>query len=302
MDINFGSSVTNCSVIFDTEGNYGIANNAMWIHGNNWNGMASFPNGTNIVRVGNSTVLNKKIDIPDSVNTMSSSFYNCRNFNQNIQIPNGVTSMAYTFSYCSNLNQNIQIPNGVTNMLNTFSYCSNLNQNIQIPNSVTTMSYTFNSCSNLNQNIQIPNGVTSMAYTFSYCSNLNQNIQIPNGVTNMLNTFSYCSNLNQNIQIPNSVTQAGFVFRNCNNIYDITINDGVANSVFTGMLPTNNTHSRNIWTGQNSAANLITTNIIHPANANVKTAAQIRPTWETITNGYYNALYNIYIYTNAVFN
>jgi len=38
MEINFGTSVTNCSVIFDLNGNYGIVNNNMWIHGNNWNG------------------------------------------------------------------------------------------------------------------------------------------------------------------------------------------------------------------------------------------------------------------------
>ena len=233
MEINFGTNVTNCAVIFNynANANYGYGNRNMWIHGNNWNGQVAFPYGTTSGRVNASGILNKKV---------------------------------------------------------------------VIPNSVTIAEGMFHSCSNLNQNIQIPNSVTKTANMFYSCSNLNQNIQIPNSVTNAVSMFYSCYNLNQNIQIPNSVTNAWFMFRKCNSIHDIVVGPNVANSIFVGIFEQNNAHAKNIHTDTLSAANLITTNIIANAGTNLKLAGQILPTWTTITNGYYNALYNVYIYTNAV--
>ena len=325
MDLNFGANVTNCGIIFDANGNYSYqypTNSNLWIHGNNWNGMVIFPNGLSYGRISNSGKFNKRtvlpkamtnmgsiftncfylnqnIQIPNGVTKTTGMFRNCRNLNQNIQIPNGVTKIEEMFDGCRNLNQNIRIPNNVTNTAYMFNYCTNLNQNIQIPNNVTNTAYMFNYCANLNQNIQIPNNVTNATYMFSTCQNLNQNIQIPNSVTNVAGLFFGCPNLNQNIRIPNNTTNMWFCFRNSNVISDITIESGIANNKAVGFISPNNKHARNIWTDSITAANLITTNIIHPTNASTAISSQILPTWETITNGYYNSQYNVYIYTNA---
>ena len=247
MDINFGANVTKCSVIFDVNGNYGIANNNMYIHGSNWNGQAAFPNGVKWTRCSLSSKLNRRVAIPNSVTNMVNTFRGCYKLNQNIQTPNSVTNMAYTFNFCNSLNQNIQIPNSVTDIAFAFSSCYNLNQNIQIPNSVTDMSSAFYLCNSLNQNIQIPNGVTNIAFTFSSCNNLS-NIAI----------------------IPKTRT-----IRNTNS-----------------MIRSNATKSINIWTDSATAINIMNAGFIQ---------GNIKPTMETIDNGYYNAQYNVYIYTNAVF-
>lgn len=277
MVIDFGTNVTNCSVIFDVNGNYGIGNNSMWIHGNNWNGHVAFPNGIDYSRMSRSGKVNKSV-----------------------QIPNSVTNTFSMFNSCTNFNQNIQIPNSVINASTMFGNCTSLNQNIQIPNSVINAQYMFGICNNLNQNIQIPNGVKNVAYMFNGCRYLNYNIQIPNSVTNAAGMFNGCYNLNQNIQIPSGVTNAAFMFSLCDNLSGFSIQSGKANNVFMGALRENNSQMLNIYTESTTAANLITTNLVRNGTK-IGVANCIRPTWETVSNGYYNALYNIRIYNNTVF-
>ena len=169
-----------------------------------------------------------------------------------------------------------------------------LNRNIQIPNGVTNMAETFKFCYKLNQNIQIPNSVTGMINIFRNCYNLNQNIQIPNSVRSISSCFYYCTNLNQNIQIPNSVTSVSGVFMGCDNMTNITLlptTMPVAN--WNGMIRDNASKSINIWTDDATALDMMNAGFIQ---------GNIKPTMETITNGYYNSQYNVYIYTNTVFN
>ena len=250
MKINFGSSVTNCNVIFDSSenANYGFGNNAFSINGTSWNGSVALPYGANSISCDGSIKLNR-----------------------NIQIPNSVMDMMRAFNGCFNLNQKIGIPNSVTRMFQAFLYCSNLNQNIQIPNSVTDIREAFNCCSNLNQNIQIPNSVRSMSSTFSYCSNLNQNIQIPNSVTNIYSAFSGCNNMTNITLLPTTMPVANW----------------------NSMIRNNASKSINIWTDDATAVNMMNAGFIQ---------GNVKPTMETITNGYYNSQYNVYIYTNRVFN
>ena len=290
MEINFGTNYSKCNIIFDVNGNYTINNANMRItSANNWNGRVAFPNGITWARV-------------DAYVRETTSQLNA--FNAKTEFPNTVISLVNCFSQRGRFNKPVNIPNSVTNTTYMFTSCPKLNQNIQIPNSVTSTASMFTSCSNLNQNIQIPNSVKNTASMFNNCPKLNQNIQIPNSVTNTTYMFNNCSNLNQNILVPSmntSTKNAWFMFRHCNNLSDVSLRSETINNKFTGAFRFNNSQSLNIWTDLTTVANLITTNIIHPNNINMQLVAQILPTWTTITNGYYNELYNVYIYTNAVF-
>ena len=124
------------------------------------------------------------------------------------EIPDTVESMSETFLNCKMLSKAPVIPSNVTNMYGTFSGCTNLYEAPVIPNSVTNMEMTFNSCTNLREAPAIPSGVTDMTYTFANCTNLTKAPVIPNNVTYMSNTFNDCSNLTGTLEInanPNSI-------------------------------------------------------------------------------------------------
>ena len=124
------------------------------------------------------------------------------------EIPDTVESMSETFLNCKMLSKAPVIPSNVTNMYGTFSGCTNLYEAPAIPNSVTNMEMTFNSCTNLREAPAIPSGVTDMTYTFANCTNLTKAPVIPNNVTYMSNTFNDCSNLTGTLEInanPNSI-------------------------------------------------------------------------------------------------
>ena len=280
MEINFGSNVVNTTIAFDwTENaNYNFTNRGFWIHGIKFNGKVYFPYGATTVSVNLSRKLNRKVVIPNSVTNTASMFSGCRNFNQNIQIPNSVTNTASMFNGCNNFNQNIQIPNSVTNTASMFNGCSTFNQNIQIPNSVTKTASMFSGCRNFNQLVTIPNSVTNTIYMFSGCFNFNQNIQIPNSVTNTIYMFSGCN-------IISNISMRG------------DINTDLYLSAFMSMFRNNKSQSLNVHLNQsewspNTFANFLNSSCIEGGKT---------PSWDVIDNGYHNALYNIYIYTNAVF-
>lgn len=346
MFINFGSSVTKCSIIFDPNANFRFVNS--WekrhfgVQGNNWNGRVSFPNNIYSMRVNNSKQLNKKVTFlynstnnytfidafmgcskfnqpftfPPRVSNMynafrgcsalkaniqmptefggemSNVFQGCTQFNQNVAFPiQGGSNLTNTFTLCRMFNQPLEIPDYVTSMTMTFTGCNNLNANIKISNNCKILNGTFSNCINLNQNIKIPQSVTNMDYTFWRCFNLNQNIQIPNNVTNIRSAFNVCPNLNHNLFIPNSVTDMTMAFQDCSRLSNLTFAPGIANNVAYNAIRDNATQSLNIWTDPTTAANLMTTALIQRVSSPL--------TYETITNGYYNSQYNLYIYTNA---
>ena len=158
-------------------------------------------------------------------------------------------------------------------MANTFSTCSHFNQPVTIPNSVTNMASTFSSCYNFNQPVTILDGVTNMPNTFYYCSNFNQPVTIPDGVTNMISTFSYCNNFNQPVYFHNS----------------LKLSQTTTKNMFGGVH--DNSLIRSIYCDN-------ATPFLGTALSNSITGTAV--TWSALPdgNGYYNALYNIYIYNN----
>ena len=198
-------------------------------------------------------------------------------------------------------NGKVYFPYGATKLSLANSY--KLNKQITIPNSVTNVSYMFRNCRNFNQNIQIPNSVTNVSYMFSSCPNFNQNIYLHKNLRTHVNLFANCHNLNQNIYVradytsgPSMIVNLSNMFINCNNLSDVTLSDNmqlVGSYVFTSVFRSNNSQSLNIHTGSNLAQFIINNTKCIQGNG--------IPEWSVIDNGYYNALYNIYIYTNTVF-
>ena len=151
----------------------------------------------------------------------------------------------------------------------------------------------FNGCYMLNQNIQIPANVTTCEYMFNNCSSLNQNIQIPDNAKSCAYMFHGCYNLNQNIQIPPNVTSCVYMFGDCNRITNVTILPYTVTRTFTNCFPSNSSSRLNIWTDNETAQKLKTIRYLKDKVSSIS--------YTESDNCYYNAQYNLYIYTNAVF-
>jgi len=156
-------------------------------------------------------------------------------------------------------------------------------------------------CSNMfagnttfNLNVHIGNSVNNCAYMFYGCNNLNQNIYIPNSVNDCAYMFSRCNNLNQNIYIPNSVNNCAYMFSRCNNMCNISIGGSYRNIntyAIVGAYDPSDTHNR-----KNLFFNVALNNKFNITNNN--SICRNNVTWKTMTNGFYNATYNIYCYYN----
>ena len=132
--------------------------------------------------------------------------------------------------------------------------------------------------------------VTNCASMFRGFSEYNQPTTIPEGVTNCIWMFEGCSKFDQPIAIPESVTSCYMMFYNCPNMSsDIYIyqNDSL-NCI--GMLSSHDNGRRiNVY-----CRNLSLINGSDYDNSLVYSEIE----WDEITNGYFNAEYNIYLLSN----
>ena len=79
------------------------------------------------------------------------------------------------------------------------------------------------------------------------------------------------------------------MFFGCQNLSDVQIFNMPA-SVINNMFRAQNSKALNIWTDPTTANNMKTAKLVSSSAL----------TWTTITNGFYNSQYNIYIYSNGV--
>lgn len=176
-------------------------------------------------------------------------------------------SCRYRFANDSSFNGNVIIGNNVWDCSGLFYNCSNFNQPIDIPNSIRNCTSMCMSCKNFNMPVNISQNVEECSMMF-WLSSFNQDIVIPKSVNNiayMLNTPSYGKN----------VYIQGNEYRSLNISY---------------MFSKNNVLRKNIFFNQ--ALN----NIFNITNSYSLVGTSI--TWTSMTNGFYNADYNIYCYYN----
>ena len=210
-------------------------------------------------------IFNQPVTIGDNVTICNYMFGECSNFNQPITIPNKVTSCTYMFNRCINFNQPIIIPDSVQYCGNMFGGCYNFNQPVTFGANIYSCYAMFYNCQKFNQPINMPNTVDDCSSMFINCQNFNQPIILSANLTNCAYLFSNCYDYNQNIYMPsNKVINAYRMLYNHNKMKRI------------------NVFSRSLGRLRNNSTSIVGVNVA----------------WTSITNGYYNATYNIYLYSN----
>ena len=232
-----------------------------------------------------------------AMNYMFSSF---TRFNQPLTIPSTVQQLVSTFNSCTSFNQPVVIPEVAVNCMNMFSNCGVFNQFMYIPASVTNASLMFNNCMRFDSPVIFNKSATMYAYAnvvsmFSMCRNLNSPVIFHEKALNScISMFMNCNKFNQPVLVPASVNNCQGMFKFANNMRSDIILNGTfqGTSVATkGMITAvTGKPSLNIYCSNLSAINGTSTTYSI-------TGAAI--TWEAVTNGYYNATYNIYLLNNV---
>ena len=223
--------------------------------------------------------------------SLAYAFYANNNINGAIVIGDNVTNCTYMFQ-SSQFNGPVTIGKNVKNCRYMFSQAVLFNQPLTIPANVNDLWYLFANARSFNSPVTfLGNNFTSMEGVFQGCGNYNQSIIIPHGVTGTYAMFNNAKNFNQDVYIPSTVYGLYNMFRNAwnfgKNIY-INNANGALNCT-NMMISMNNSIRKNIFLSNLQA-------ITSLSGASSIVGASI--SWSAITNGYYNARYNIYLYSN----
>ena len=202
--------------------------------------------------------------------------------------------------------QQIVIGNNVRDCVGLFYGCHYLNTNVVIPNGVESCHSMFRDCYRLNQNIQIPESVTNCGWMFFNVSSLGYEIKIPNNATDCSHMFYNIRYKNfSNIHIPSKVTSVDNIcgggdagsFNYAPNIYfeakdwiNINIQGMFGGGYLNGPERFNANFRKNVF------FNSILNNIFN--RDDYHSIADRNVTWTPMTNGFYNAEYNFYMYNN----
>lgn len=231
-------------------------------------------------------------------------------FNSPVKIGNNVSSCAYMLSNTS-FNQPIAIPNNVNNISFMFAD-SAFNQPITVPSNCNCTRILLNTpfncdivlgenciligmltnCKEYNRNLQIPDNTRSCSYLFYNCVRFNQNIKIPSNASTCSSMFESTA-MNQNIIIPSSVNYIDRLLFNTPFGRNVYIKGNVYRNIRVSGLFNMSTKRKNIWF--HSSLNNVFNNADLVAYDN---GLAIKPTWTSMSNGFYNTQYNIYCYYN----
>ena len=150
----------------------------------------------------------------------------------------------------------------------------------------------FEDCDQFNLPVVIGYGVNNCSNMFRNCRNFNQPVVMINNVYTCSSMFINCNNFNQSITIFN-VYGCREMFCNCYNFSgNVYIRSNKFGSGQSGMFyGCYNNRRKNLFVYKNMSTHF---------NSTVagSTLVYNEITWTTMTNGYYNAAYNIYVYTN----
>ena len=226
-------------------------------------------------------------------------------------------------------NSTVCIGNHMNNIESFFDSCTALNCAPILSNTIDSVGRLFNNCASFNCPVAFPEAIRSMEYTFGYCPSFNQIVQIPHGVNSVNSLFIGCTSYNKPIKYEpysnnRSMSSVGFSSscsgcRNFNSpVYINTSGDANISYVYLyeAFSYCNNMGSNIIIRGYNEATrfypsymlrdkntqlrvNIFTTNT---APFKVTTTASVVAkaiTWTDMTNGFYNAYYNVYVYNNV---
>lgn len=228
---------------------------------------------------------------------------------------------AYSMFYHAYLDCPVTVPGTIKDCINMFSF-SHFNDHLTLENGINRIDYMFYNAYTFNQPLVVPDSVTTAPCLFFYARAFNSRVILGNNVTNCKSMFQNASSYNQPTIIPINVTSTHsmfynadsfnspvvikawnniavyFMFNNCPNYgQNVIFTDpnlvGVVNNDiwYRGMFLSHNKSVRvNIF-----AYNPQLFTRTEAGNSLTNTAI----TWAATTNGYYNALWNIYILNNV---
>ena len=231
-------------------------------------------------------------------------------FNSPVKIGNNVSSCAYMLSNTS-FNQPIVIPNNVNNTAYMFLN-SAFNQPIIFPSNCFCAYALFNTpfncdivlgencrlvgmlanCKGYNRNLQIPDSTITCEALFRNCQRLNQNIKIPSNASSCSSMFESTA-MNQDITIPSNVRIISRMLFNTPFGRNVYIKGNVYRSILAYGLFDTSTKRKNIWFHSSLNNEFNNTGLVGYDNG-----WSIKPTWTSMTNGFYNTQFNIYCYYN----
>ena len=226
-------------------------------------------------------------------------FYNCRSLRTSLQ------AIANNISMKSIVNAN-----------QMFFICPNLTGSPVCGDNVTDASYMYSSCPNLTGPPVCGRNVIYATSMYRYCNNLTGSPVCGNNVIYANGMYEGCTNLTGSPVCGSNVTNANGMYYNCYNLTGSPVcGSNVTNASYMYQNCYNLTGSGNVYMnnvnfcyrmlyGRPQGASRINL-FINPSKLNLKNAfgagniMGIALTWTDMTNGYYNASYNIYAYTNA---
>ena len=245
-------------------------------------------------------------------------------FNSEVFIGNQISSLADMFSGSYSYNCVVNIPNSVTNIRRMFDYCSIYNKPLNIPNSVVDASSVFYRCSEFNQPIIFPDSINLADGTFDSCSKFNSMVVFSNHPDGIIvsGLLSSCGNFNKPLKITNSRSASSMCER-CTNFnspvlfdcYDFIYNttfgayslvtsyafedcfEMSSNIIFNIRENTVISDVASMLAGRNTGKriNIYSNNLVQLSQTQSwYSVVGETITWDSYSDGYYNASYNIY--------
>lgn len=201
------------------------------------------------------------------------------------------TTLTRYFSQNNTFNDKVIIGNNVNNCAFMLQYCNNFNSEVIIGRNVKVLYHFLYACNNFNRNIIIPDKAENCCEMFYLCEKMSSKITFGKNMVDCVRMFQGCYQLSidNDVTLPKSVALANGMFAECGrlnipNLYINNINCGIS-------------YMLSSW--HNSRINIFCedlTEIVSLTQSDSIVGGKI--TWTPMTNGYYNALRNIYLYNN----
>ena len=231
----------------------------------------------------------------DKVTNMSGTYLGCYNIIGNPVCGPQVTDMYQTYYNCYNLTGEPVCGPKVIDMYQTYYNCYKISGNPKVGPNVSQLRETYWNCTNLTGSPVSSNNITSMYQTYYNCTNLTGTPVFSNNysLSNISNCYYNCQKLSGgNIYLMQN--QIGSYQSFINALYNFNTNNRLNFFVLRNRI-WDNTFKRN--TGSSS---IIGKPITYQNIPNEELPETIEDNLNApITSGYYNSLYNIYIYQAA---
>lgn len=230
-------------------------------------------------------------------------------FNCPVEIENGITSLSCLFEYAQNFNQQVNIPDSVINCWGLFRF-SGISQYSNIPDNAQNVYGMYTGCDNLTDLGDITINCQNARGVFFSASNIsNGTVTFGDNVKDVTSAFMH-SNFGGNVVLGNNVQDACAMFQNSTFGGTIVIPESVINmqnmfeesrNDLTICIDRNTAYDSTFASSFLRDKNNSFCTTIYCNNLGVLRHQSLTNTslfFQEITNGLYNAMYNIYIYNN----